>query len=316
MPTKINSVPGDGFDRVVVANDAIRVVILPELGGKIASLVNVGTGRELLLQHPDRPFRRANYADAFGDYDISGFDECLPTIAACSYPEPPLADVILPDHGEVWSLPWKSEIRGEDLIVEVAGVRLPYVLRRTTRLSGSTVELEYEITNTGDQQFKYLWSAHPLFAVERGTEIVLPPDVSEVLVDYSARNHLAVGKINRWPRATTVNGQTAVLNAISGPEAKIADKVFTPQLSEGYCGLRFPRTGEALFLRFDPQLVPFVGLWICQGGFPPDGPPEFAVALEPCSGRPDSLATAIARRECPELAAHASHRWWLHIEVQ
>ena len=299
-----------------MANETIRVVIVPELGGKIVSLVNLRSGRELLLQHPDRPFRRASYADPFNDYDISGFDECLPTIAACSYPEPPLAGTDLPDHGEIWSLPWRSEVRGQDLVTEVSGVRLPFLLRRIAHLSGSIVELEYEITNTGDKQFKYLWSAHPLFAVERGTEIILPAQVADVLVDSSVHNHLAVGSANLWPQASTISGHTRVLNMITGPEANTADKVFTPRLSEGYCGLRFPHNNEAVFLRFDPQQVPFVGIWICQGGFPVDGPPEFAVALEPCSGRPDSLVGAIASGECPELAARASHRWWLHLEVQ
>ncbi len=52
---------------------------------------------------------------SIGDYDIGGFDECLPTISACLYPEPPFAGVMMPDHGEVWALPWKYEIQGEEL---------------------------------------------------------------------------------------------------------------------------------------------------------------------------------------------------------
>jgi hypothetical protein len=201
------------------------------------------------------------------------------------------------------------------LILEVGGVHLPYLLRRRTQLSGSSVELDYEITNTRNKPFKYLWSAHPLLTIEARAEIVLPPDVGEVLVDYSAGNRLAVGKTNTWPYASATDGKSVVLNTISDPEQKTADKLFTPPLTKGYCGLRFPSTGEAIFFRFNPQAVPFVGLWICQGGFPPGGPPEFTVALEPCSGRPDSLVTAIARRECPELLAHATHRWTLNIEV-
>jgi hypothetical protein len=315
MPTKINVVREGEFERVILQNDAIRTVILPELGGKIGSLVSLKTGREFFLQHPDRSYRRAHYGDPFGDFDISGFDECLPTVSECPYPEPPFASVTLPDHGEVWALPWKHDLQGEELILEVAGVHLPYLLRRKTRLSGSVVELDYEISNTGSKPFKYLWSAHPLLMIEAGAEIVLPPDVGEVLVDYSAGNHLAVGKTNTWPCAWTADGKSVVLNMISGPDQKTADKLFTPVLTKGYCGLRFPSTGEAIFFRFNPQAVPFVGLWICQGGFPADGPPEFTVALEPCSGRPDSLVTAIARGECPELLAQATNRWTLHIEV-
>jgi len=316
MPIKINLIGEGEFQRIVMENDAIRTVILPDLGGKIASLVSLKTGREFLLQHPDRPYRRARYADAFGDYDISGFDECLPTISACPYPEASFAGIALPDHGEVWSLPWKHQIDGEELILEVAGVCLPYQLRRKTRLVGMVVELDYEITNRGKKPFNYLWSAHPLLRIEAGAEIVLPPEVSHLLVDFSMGGRFPVGTTIAWPHASTADGKSVALNTISGPQQKTADKLYTPRLTQGYCGLRLPRTGEAILLRFDPQRVPFVGLWICQGGFPQEGPPEFTVALEPCSGRPDSLVTAIARGECPELAAQASQRWTLQIEIQ
>ena len=316
MSTKIEVVRQAELQRVVMQNGDIRAVILPELGGKIGSLVSRKTGREFFLQHPDRPYRRACYADPIGDYDISGFDECLPTVSECPYPEPPFADVVMPDHGEVWWRPWKHEIQGEELILEVEGVRLPYLLRRKTRLSGPVMELDYEITNTGNQPFKYLWSAHPLLMVQAGAQIVLAPEVSEVLVDYSAGNRFVIGKSVTWPHALLADGSSADLNTIRGPEQKTADKLFTSRLSQGYCGVSFPGTGEAVFFRFDPKLVPFVGLWICQGGFPPDGPPEFTVALEPCNGRPDSLVTAIARRECPELSAHATDRWTLQVEIQ
>jgi Aldose 1-epimerase len=316
MLTDIATVRGDEFQRVVLQNRALRAVILPELGGKITSLVNLKTGREFFLQHPDRPLRRARYGDPIGDYDISGFDECLPTVSQCLYPDPPFAGVTMPDHGEVWSCPWRYQIQREQLMLEVAGIRLPYLLRRTTRLTGSGLDLEYEITNTGSQPFKYLWSAHPLLTVQAGAQIVLPAEVSEVLVDYSAGNRFAIGKTIAWPHASTTGGKSVALNHIFGPQQRTADKLFTPRLTQGYCGLRFPATAEAIVFRFDPQLVPFVGIWICQGGFPSDGPPEFTVALEPCGGRPDSLATAIARGECPELLAHATHRWKLQIEIE
>ena len=315
MTTTIDVARQDELQRVVLQNEAIRTVILPEIGGKIGSLVSLKTGREFLLQHPERPYRRARFADSIENYDISGFDECLPTVAACPYPDPPFAGVVMPDHGEVWSRPWKHEIRGEELILKVEGVRLPYLMRRTTRLAGPVMELEYEITNTGNQPFKYLWSAHPLLSVQAGSQIILPPEVSEVLVDYSARNRFAIGKPTTWPQGRQADGRSVALDPISGPQQKTADKLFTPRLSQGYCGVRF-QTGEAIFFRFDPQLVPYVGLWICQGGFPPEGTPEFTVALEPCNGRPDSLAKAIARGECPELASGASQRWKLEIELQ
>jgi len=192
---------------------------------------------------------------------------------------------------------------------------LPYVLRRTARLVDSALELDYEITNTSENSFRYLWSAHPALSVEAGTEIILPPDVHEVAVDFSVGSHLAVGKTVEWPNTVAADGSRVVLNLVAGPEQKTADKLFTSRLTQGYCGLRFPGTNESVFFRFDPQAVPFVGLWICQGGWPLDRPAQFTVALEPCSGRPDLLTKAIANNECPELLPMATQRWSLRVEI-
>jgi hypothetical protein len=107
------------------------------------------------------------------------------------------------------------------------------------------------------------------------------------------------------------------IDRIVSPTAGTAEKLFTAALSEGFCGMFLPRRNESITFRFDPGLVPYVGIWICQGGWPTSGgAKQFTVALEPCSGRPDSLADAIGRNECPTIAAHGTIRWWMEIEVK
>jgi hypothetical protein len=77
-----------------------------------------------------------------------------------------------------------------------------------------------------------------------------------------------------------------------------------------------PRENEGIALRFDPQLVPYIGIWICQGGWPTSRTAKhFTVALEPCSGRPDSLEEAIKRNECAVIRSLESMQWWMEIEV-
>src|SRR4051812_16779214 len=85
------------------------LIVLPDLGGKIVSIRSKSTGVEFLWQDPTRPYRRPIYADEFGNYDASGFDECFPTIAPAPYPEAPWASIAIPDHGELWCTPWRSE---------------------------------------------------------------------------------------------------------------------------------------------------------------------------------------------------------------
>src|ERR1044071_6954902 len=105
--THIENVQVSGLSAIRLHNDVLRAVFIPELGGKMVSLVRVASGHEFLLQPQDcgRKYGRPVYGDRMDDFDASGFDECFPTISACKYPED--LNVSLPDHGELWPVPWK-----------------------------------------------------------------------------------------------------------------------------------------------------------------------------------------------------------------
>src|SRR5437588_899468 len=78
-----------------------------------------------------------------------------------------------------------------------------------------------------------------------------------------------------------------------------------------------PSSGESISFRFDPMKVPYIGLWTCQGGWPdPAHGGHYTVALEPCSGRPDSLCEAITRGENDLLRPRATKNWTLRLRVQ
>jgi hypothetical protein len=99
------------------------------------------------------------------------------------------------------------------------------------------------------------------------------------------------------------------------PTARFADKLFTPRLCEGSCSLSKPAANETITFRFNVEQVPYIGLWCCQGGWPDPPHGHYTIALEPCSGRPDSLREAIARGENDVLPAGSSKRWSLRIEL-
>ena len=111
------------------------------------------------------------------------------------------------------------------------------------------------------------------------------------------------------------SGQMVEVNKVTSASAGTAEKLFT-QLSEGFCGIFLPRSNESIAFRFDTRLVPYVGIWLCQGGWPTSQTSkDFTVALEPCNGRPDSLTDAIGRHECATLSGYGSIQWWMEIEV-
>jgi hypothetical protein len=307
------------LDAVVLDNGLLRLTLVPELGGKITSIVRLESGYEYLLQpdDPERAYRPRSYSDSFESHDTSGFDECVPTVAECRYPEEPCEGRQLPDHGDVWCLPSTLELTGEQIRLTTFLKSLPLCFTRRVQLQENTVRLDYEVRNLTQSTVKFLWSAHPLLRVETGAEIILPPEVKEVEVGWSKDNRLGKsGDRCSWPKATESSGQIIDINRVTSPSTNTAEKLFTPRLSEGFCGMFLRRENESILFCFDPSAVRYVGIWICQGGWPSSRTGKhFTVALEPCNGRPDSLETAIRRNECAVLGPSGTMQWWMEIEI-
>lgn len=302
---------------MVVDNGVLRLTIVPELGGKIVSLMRLESGHEFFLQSElARGCSLRAYGDKFEDHDSSGFDECVPTVAECLYPGEPFQTRHLPDHGDVWCLPSNFEIVGEQIKLASPLRSLPLRFSKKVQLRANRVRIDYEMENLSQSTVRFLWSAHPLLRVEPGAEIVLPGEVREVEIGWSKDERLGKsGDRCTWPKAMESSGRMVEVNRLISASAGTAEKLFTP-LSQGFCGMFLPRANESIGFYFDNRLVPYVGIWLCQGGWPDNrARKDFTVALEPCNGRPDSLREAMGRNECASLPGYASMQWWMEIEV-
>ena len=68
-------------ENVVLNSGDLSLTLLPHLGGKIAS---IRLGETELLQTPLLPYATRTRNMAFDEADASGWDECLPSVAACT----------------------------------------------------------------------------------------------------------------------------------------------------------------------------------------------------------------------------------------
>ncbi|MGE5708015.1 MAG: hypothetical protein ACM3YO_06755, partial [Bacteroidota bacterium] len=253
--------------------------LLPDLGGKLVSLRR-REGNNVLLSPPDFPHRVAPYGASFEDYDTSGFDECFPTVAACPSPDDP--SIQWPDHGELWSVPWETEFDGVRIRQTVHGTQWPYRFRRTLRIEGDTLHLEYEVISLhAERPLTALWSAHPLLAAKPGGRIRLPAEVRSLHIEGSS--HLQGTQVP-WPSEGLVLADACRFS-----------KLFTDRLAEGWAAYEDEK--KTVLFRFDPRKTPFLGLWLCEGGWPTSRPSKhFTVALEPCSAPGDSLFSLFAAK--------------------
>lgn len=310
-----------GFPTVIIENDHVRAEFIPSVGGKMISLKDQDTGYEFLLpsQQPDGGYRQPLYAGTFEDYDTSGFDECFPTVEASAYPsmgeEPGHGAVVFPDHGELWSQPWDVRVSEDEIVLSARGVRWNYEFTKRIRLEGNRLQIGYTLVNRASSAF-FVWSAHPLLEVSVGARIILPVSVKSMLLNSSSDDLFGKnGDILSWPHLDSAD-PSMDYSIIPNRSAGVATKCFTDQLVEGSAALYDPSADESFLFEFDPKHIPYLGIWLCYGGWPPSAEEKhFTVALEPCTGRPDSLEKAILRNECQTIVPGAARSWHLDVSL-
>lgn len=320
------SIIGLKEENVLIQAGACSVTLIPHLGGKIASIV--ANGHEL-LQAPLAPPAPRTRTMSFDAGDASGWDECLPSVAECDVAIPGGTSHV-PDHGDLWRVKWtrhesggrEQASDGESITLRGECFSLPLVLERSLAVSekkgGWRLDLHYKLTNAGAFEVPWSWAAHPLFVAEAGDRIVLPESIRSLRLEGSGRERLGKGGATvAWPIANLASGGQTNLSVAQPPDSKIGDKLFAGPLneSEDWCALERPSARLSIKVSFDTKANPYLGLWICYGGWPDrPGPKQVCVALEPATAPVDSLAKSGSWSRM--LNPGQSYTWTMHVDLE
>jgi galactose mutarotase-like enzyme len=310
----------EGFDSIQINTGLMELSIIPELGGKVNSLRDLRTGREWLWRHPRFAYKVVPHGSSYtAASDTGGWDECFPSVAECKYPSEPWKDALIQDHGEIWSQPAEFDLFQQAGIVKLMtrsqGIALPYTFTRVVTLTENSarVHVEYEVVNNSDHSINYVWSMHPLLAIEPGMELLLPASATFNVNGTIPENLVSTMKNLHYP--FTASG----LNFPTLPETSAgrAIKFWSDPLpiGEGWTSVR-AKDGE-LKMRWDVTYLPQVAVWLNLGALGMDGgTPYYNMGLEPCMGGQDSLNDAVNVYQLFEtLSPHGSKTWWLEIEL-
>jgi galactose mutarotase-like enzyme len=305
-------------ENVVIRAGSCAITVLPQFGGKIAS---IRFNQQELLQAPLAPIATRTRTMSFDAGDASGWDECLPSVASCALPlEHGVANI--PDHGDLWRVPWQeTHGNGNSVSLRAECFSLPLELERelTLKKSGRGYGLyaAYKLTNVGEEPVPWSWASHPLFAAVAGDRIVLPPTIRNLLVEGSRHDRLGrSGETIGWPIATIAGGK-ADLRVARGAASGIGDKLFAGPLSaeEDWCALERPSIGVRIRVRFNTVENPYLGLWICFGGWPEgSGKKQMCVAMEPSTAPVDSLVKKGPWSRV--LEPRQSALWGMHVDLE
>jgi galactose mutarotase-like enzyme len=282
-------------ENVLISAGGCSVNILPRLGAKVASIL---FHDHELLQTPLHPYALRNRTMGFNESDASGWDECLPAVAGCTV-QTAAGPATIPDHGDVWREQWQILARTENSVtLRGEGFSLPLALERKLTLTetpkGYRIAAEYKVTNTGTAPTPWSWSAHPGYAAEEGDILHLPDSIKTLKIEWTRNDRLdkSTGAA-AWPLAKLTAGGETDLRISAPTHSGVGDKLFAGPLAptENWVALERPKAGVRLRVSFDAAATPYLGLWLCQDGYPEDGGLlQHCVAMEPCTAPADSLA--------------------------
>ncbi|MBP7964134.1 MAG: hypothetical protein KA003_19280 [Caldilineaceae bacterium] len=316
MNGSIHQIQWHGQKAWALENDTLRTVVVPEMGAKLVSLTDKRSGLEWLAGPADRPFRPVQYGADFVQQDMSGWDEMFPTIVACTYPAPGQNHgAPLPDHGEVWALPWTlNSGPAGTLRLSVMGKALPYRLTRTLAYSAAdTLAMHYILENLGQEPLPYIWAAHPQFLCGDQAEIRFPHQVDEVCNTLPAEWGWGEPETRfSWPEATSPAGQPARLDRTGPATLRQGRKFFAlPETRAAWAGLIRQPSQDWLHMAWDADRIPYLSVWVDEGAFQA----ETVAAPEPTTGYYDSLAVAWTKRQVTIIESGDTQTWTLTIRL-
>nr|WP_300002612.1 hypothetical protein [Tissierella sp.] len=285
-----------GLKTINIDSKSLRLKVIPELGFKIASIVYKPLEKEFLFQPSKGKYDLPEFGGDFSKYDTSGLDEMLPTVDACIYPEENFKGKILPDHGDLWSLAFDTEIEADKISGRVELKSLPLAFEKKISFKDeTTIKMEYKVINLGDKKIFYLWTLHGLNNFDDYTELVFPKGVEEVL------NVQGDEDLNQMD-----------LKSLSAYEdGKSYKYYFLGDIKRGQAGLRYKKERLQYTIDYDSEINPYLGVWITKGGFKG----EYNCAIEPSNGFYDSLELAYKNKKVASLEAGEEKSWTLLINI-
>lgn len=166
----------NGLETLILENDLIRAVVIPEMGGNIYQMWDKASDRNLLFNHPRVEPRRPSHGEAPENRWCGGIDEVLPTFWESSHRGEPLSPM-----GEVFPLSWQYDVldRGPNLVTAYMFVDTFISTFRVERWlhlrpHSRVLQMQHRITNLSDGPFEYLWGLHVSFAIPTHYRIDVP----------------------------------------------------------------------------------------------------------------------------------------------
>ena len=281
----------EGWKALVLENELLQVVALPEHGGWILSVIYKPRKVDLLWRSPrgllakDDPPVVPESSLGFRATSPGGWPELFPHGSGAA----DICGVKMPFHGEAVNRVWKFEPlktpKGEVAVRMWVDCNLqPLRLERTLRVKAgqATLILDERVTNRCGIPMEFMWGHHPYFGkpvLSKASRIFAP--ASKSLDDTSFEP-------GGWP---VREGKD--LSRCPAEGAGTGEMFYLSDFREGWYALVNPVEKLGLAMSWDRAIFPYVWIWReanSSQNYPYFGG-AYAVAIEPFSSLPGARAS-------------------------
>ena len=290
-----------GRNAVIVESDTLRATLLPQDGAKMASLIDLKIGKELLAVRNFKQYRVLTYEGNYIDSECSAFDDLFPTIDPYSPGSGAYQGIPYPDHGEWCRIPFAVRVENDHVVFSAKSRRFPMRYQKSVSVApNGGISLRYSIANDGDEPFDFIWAGHIMLQGEDGMRLITPFEPNAPVE--------MVFATDGYPQ------NTLPLDTLTGfdPGIGAAYKFYyLDRIKEGTFSVRYA-DGRELSFRYDAAKLPYLGVWLNNGEF--QG--IYNLAPEPCTAPFDSPERAAQKGYGSKIAAKSVFEFEIDISVE
>lgn len=267
---------------LILENELLRVIILPELGAKLWQLTYKPRDFDLLWQHPRMKPCPVAKNSVYDDHFFGGWDELFPN----DVPEI-LGGEQMPDHGEIWTMSWDFEVSGDTVHLwtetDASCCRLDKWI--TLREGESMLRFHHKITNIGQKELPYLWKLHAALRIDEHARVDM--GAKTVFVDDFGPTRVGNGGFTyTWPYA---NGHD--MRQIPPRAAMFNEFQLGTEMEAGWCAVTHTEDKIGFGLAFNLDIFPSCWTFASYGNWRNVN----TLILEPCTGYPISVQAGVAQ---------------------
>lgn len=305
------------LDSIVLENSSLRCEWIPSYGSKMVSLQkrSVVGSREFLYQAKTPSLIKPEYGASFAQFDMSGFDECFPTIDECEFPIGQKRGLKVPDHGELWASAWDVAANtGSEISFITDSPQFGYRLQKTAMLEDDCLTSRYELCLLPEREvLPFIWTPHALFQVGANTRFIIPNHMNKIITVTDRSGSLGENRtVHTYPRTVDENRKAIDLSKIEPKESNNCEKYYFLDKLNPDDLFGFQDAEHQILMSVDSDKVPYLGIWKNQGGYNND----YNFALEPCTGIYDNLTNAYNNQQCASISKGETYHWSFSMRIR